>query len=164
MTSASSDDINQMMKFKSEVLIELQKKDTHSHAPENSKKLSTKNQEENSSIDKQRKKSHANQEMHIIVNNYKGFQDYMKEKSIDVEIASQTFELLNKSGASTLQEIRNYICENIDPEDFNNETTPLKIDRHVNMMYIDDLLDVEHINNKEVYVLQDSFIKLARGE
>ena len=164
LTSASSDDINQMMKFKSEVLIELQKKDTHSHAPENSKKLSTKNQEENSSIDKQRKKSHANQEMHIIVNNYKGFQDYMKEKSIDVEIASQTFELLNKSGASTLQEIRNYICENIDPEDFNNETTPLKIDRHVNMMYIDDLLDVEHINNKEVYVLQDSFIKLARGE
>lgn len=164
LTNASSDDINVMMNFKSEILKQLQNKDTLSHAPEDTKKLSIKNQEENSSNDKQREKSQVNQKTTNTVNIYKGFQDYMKEKGIDVEIASKTFELLSKTGASTLQAITNYICEGLDPEDFNEDITPLKIDRHVNMMYLDDLIDIEHRNNKELYVLQESFIKLARGE
>ena len=123
-----------------------------------------KKQEETSLNDNQSEKSLCNQKNTSIINNYMGFQDYMKEKGIDVEIASQTFELLNKSGASTLQGIINYICDGLDPEDYNEDITPLKIDRHINMMYIDDLLDVEHRNNKEVYILQDSFIKLAKGD
>ena len=84
----------------------------------------------------------------------------MEEKGIDVEIARLTYELLNQSGANTLQEITNHICQGIDPEDFNNETTPLKIEVHVNKLYMSDYLDF----NSNKYELQDSFIELARGE
>ena len=160
LTNASSDDINEMMKFEREIINQLQKKDDLSHAPEDSKKLSMKNQKENSSINNQSEKSHVNQKTTNIVNNYIVFEERMKEKHIDVEIASQTYELLSKSGSSTLQEIINYIFETQDPEDFNNDKTPLKIETHINKLYMNDYLDF----NRNKYELQESFIELANAK
>ena len=160
LSRASSDDITLMMNFEQEIKNELQKIDIHTHDPVDSKKLSKKNQEENASIDKQDKKTLTNQKITSIVNNYKQFEEHFEEIGIDVEIASKTYELLTTSGESTLQEITNYICQGIDPEDFNNETTPLKIHRHVERLYMYDYLDF----NSNKYELKDAFINLARGE
>lgn len=157
---SSSHDINEMMKFHKNILEKLQKQDTLSHDPEEQKICITKEMSENSSIDNQSNISHENDEIINVHNISLQFKEQMKEKSIDVEIALQTYALLSTSGACTLQEIRNYICEGLDPEDYNEETTPLKVDVHVNKLYMNDYLDF----NNQRYELQDSFIALARGE
>lgn len=150
-------DINTMMKFNDEILRNLQKKedaDTHSNAQELC--ITTKNNE-SSSNSNQDENSFANPDCNNLHNINLTFQEQMKEKHIDVEIASLTYALLSKSGAQTLQEIINYIFETQDPEDFNNETTPLKIETHINKLYMNDYLDF----NSNKYELQESFIKLA---
>ena len=58
---------------------------------------------------------------------------------------------------ATKQDIVNYIHETVDPNDFNNETTPLKIDRHLNKMYMYDLLEFNTPN----YELTQEFIDLV---
>ena len=80
----------------------------------------------------------------------------MQKKNIDINIALQTYELLS-SGAHTLQEIINHICDGLDPEDFNEETTPLKIEMNVERLNMNDYIDF----NKGKYELQDSFIELV---
>ena len=157
-------DINNMMKFNEKIINDLQKKDTYSQDPESEKICTYSNQEENSLNEKSSKNKCANENCTYLHIDKSRFKEQIEEKGIDVEIAYKTYELLSKKGASTLQGITNYICQEFDPEDFNNETTPLKIERHVNMMYLDDLIDIEHRNNKELYVIQKSFIALARGE
>lgn len=164
LKTSSLHDISNMMKFNEDILKQLQKSedpDTNSNAQEIC--ITTKNNE-SSSNSNQSETGFANQNCTSLHNISLRFQEHMKENGIDIDIALQTFELLCKTGASTMQGIINHIHETIDPEDFNNETTPLKIERHVNMMYVDDLLDVETRNNKEVYVMQESFIALARGD
>lgn len=162
LNTSSLQDISNMMKFHDEILNDLQKnEDIHMNSNAQEICITTKS-DDSSSKSNQKENSFANQDCNSLHNITLTFQEHMKEKGIDIDIAQQTYELLSKLGASTLQGIVNHIHETIDPEDFNNETTPLKIERHVNMMYIDDLLDIEHRNNKEVYVLQDSFIKLVK--
>ncbi len=51
------------------------------------------------------------------------------------------------------------IHETIDPDDFNNETTPLKIDCHLNQMFMHDLLEF----NGNKYELTPEFVDLVRG-
>jgi len=83
---------------------------------------------------------------------------YCKEK-IDVEIACNTYEYLQAHEGGTVQDIVNYIHETIDPDDFNNETTPLKIDRHLNQMFMYDLLEFE--GNR--YELTPEFVELVEN-
>ena len=159
LTNASSDDITLMMDFEREILQQLQKQDTHSHAPEETKKISTTNQEENSSNGKQDKKSQVNQETTSIVNNYIEFKDTMIEKNIDVEIACQTYQFLRSSGQGTLQEITNYICEGKDPDEITSSHIAMKIELDVERLFVNDYLDF--IGNK--YELQESFIELVNN-
>ena len=159
LSVSSSDDINDMMKFHDELIKKLLDKKINTHTPEESKICTYSKTDESSSNDNQDKNKCANENctyLHIVTLQFK---ERIEEINVDVEIARQIFELLS-SGAHTLQEITNYICEGIDPEDFNNETTPLKIEMHVNRLYMNDYLDF----NKNKYELQDSFIELARGE
>ena len=160
---SSSSDIMQMMKFHDELTKSLQKKDTPSQDAAHTKSCTSKETPDSSLNEKQSENKNANSDFPILHIDSFQFQEHMKEIGVDVEIAHKTYELLS-SGAHTLQEIRNYICEGIDPEDYNEETTPLKVDVHINKLYMSDLIDIEHINNKEVYILQESFIELARGE
>lgn len=83
--------------------------------------------------------------------------DILEEKHIDVEIACDTYTYLQAKGEATKQDIVNYIHETVDPNDFNNETTPLKIDRHLNKMYMHDLLEFNTPN----YELTQEFIDLV---
>ena len=85
--------------------------------------------------------------------------EFLNEKHIDIVIASNTYEYLNEHHKATTQEIVNYIHETIDPDDFNNDTTPLKIDRHLNQMYMHDLLEF----NGNRYELTQDFIDLVGG-
>ena len=99
--------------------------------------------------------------MHILHIFSLQIKEQLIEKHIDVEIAQQTYEYLQANKTATTQDIVNYIHETIDPDDFNNETTPLKIDNHLNRMYMYDLL--EFTGNK--YELTPEFIELVkRGE
>ena len=83
-----------------------------------------KKMKENSSNENQSANKNANQNCINLHIEKSRINDILEEKNIDVEIAYQTNELLSKSAASTLQEIPNYICDGIDPQDFNAETTP----------------------------------------
>ena len=83
--------------------------------------------------------------------------DILEEKNIDITISSQTYEYLNEHEKATTQEIVNYIHETIDPDDFNNDKTPLKIDRHLNQMFMHDLLEF----NAPYYELTQTFIDLV---
>lgn len=85
--------------------------------------------------------------------------EQLSEKHIDVEIAQQTYEYLQANTTATTQDIVNYIHETVDPDDFNNDTTPLKIDRHLNRMFMNDLL--EFTGNE--YELTQEFVDLVAG-
>ena len=80
--------------------------------------------------------------------------DQIVKMDIDVEIAQDTFNYLIRNDTGTIQDIINYIHETIDPDDFNNETTPLKIKNHLNRMFMHDLLDF----NSNKYELTDEFM------
>ena len=154
------DDINNMMKFQNDIVKKLQKKETLSHDPEEQKICTSKKLKENSSNEKQDTNKCGFDEIPILHIEKSKFKEHFEEIGVDVEIAYQTYALLSKSGAQTLQEITNNICEGQDPDDFNNETTPLKIEFEINKLYMNDYLDF----NNQRYELQDSFIALARGE
>ena len=83
--------------------------------------------------------------------------EFLEEKNIDVEIACDTYEFLIRNDEGTLQDITNYICETVNPDDFNNETTPLKIDNNLNRMFVHDLLDF----NRNSYELTDQFMQVV---
>lgn len=74
-------------------------------------------------------------------------------------IALQTYELLDDYEKLTLQELINKICETLDPDDFNNDTTPLKIEMHVSKMYMNDLLDF----NERYYELTPEFVRIVES-
>ena len=108
----------------------------------------------------QSKKECANSNLHILhifKNEIKGF---LEEKHIDVEIACDTYTYLQDHSTATTQEIVNYIHETIDPDDFNNDKTPLKINTHLNRMFMHDLLEF----NAPYYELTQEFIDLVGGE
>jgi len=156
---SSRDDKMKMFDYKAKLVKQLQK-ETHNLTPSKTSKICTsKNQEENSSNDNQDKNNMVNQDITNIVNNYIEFEDTMKEKHIDVEIAQQVYEHLS-SGAMTLEEITRKLCEGLNPDDIDNSHIAMKIDNHVNRLYMNDYLDF----NVNKYELKESFIKLARGE
>lgn len=155
---SSRDDKMKMFDYKAKLVKQLQK-ETHNLTPSKTSKICTsKNQEENSSNDNQDKNNIVNQDITNIVNNYIEFKDTMNEKHIDVEIAQQVYELLT-SGAKTLQEITNHICEGLNPDDIDNSHIALKIDNHVNRLYMNDYLDF----NVNKYELKESFIELVNN-
>lgn len=157
---SSRDDKLRMLNYKRE-LVESLENNTPVDTSSCTKKICTsKETNEKSQNMKQKEIKSANENctsLHIFKND---IQDILKEKGIDVEIAQDTFNYLQENKTATMQEIVNYIHETIDPDDFNNETTPLKIDTHLNRMFMNDLL--EFVGNK--YELRQEFIDLAGGE
>ena len=157
LKTSSLKDISTMMKFHDEILKDLQKTedpDTNSNAQKIC--ITTKNNE-NSSNSNQSENGFANQNCTSLHNISLQFKEVLEEKNIDIDIASQVYQLLT-SGAKTLQEIINYICEGLNPEDFNNAHLPLKIETHVNKLYFNDYLDF----NINKYELKESFIELVK--
>lgn len=147
-----------------EKIVEDMKKNTHPPAHADETKICTsKKTDENAQNVNQDNVKCANENctlLHIFKTQIK---EVLDEKLIDVEIAQQTFEFLQVKGTATEQDIVNYIHETVDPYDFNNETTPLKIKRHLNNMFMHDLL--EFTGNR--YELTPEFVDLvqaARGE
>lgn len=160
LSTSTLEDMGNMMNFNNEIIESLQKEETRSHDPESDKICIVKEIDESSSNSNQSETSFANQDCTSLHNTSLTFKEQIEEINVDLHIAKQIYALLSKSGAHSLQEITNYICEGLDPEDFNNETTPLKIEMDVNRLYMSDYLDF----NKNKYELTKSFIALARGE
>ena len=159
---SSRDDKLKMFEFKEKLNIALEKKRDTPSGSKTSKICTSKNQEENSSKANQSKNKNAN--INCTLEHIFRFEikEQLEEINVDVEIAHQVYELLT-SGAKTLQEITNSICEGLDPEDFNEETTPLKIEMNVERLYMSDYLDF----NAPHYELQESFVELvetAKGD
>ena len=159
----TSRDILQMIEFKESLLDgsgENVEKNTHSDTPPYEEEFcgNSKTAEKSQNLN-QSKSFSSNQNCGMLPIITSQFKEVLSEKNIDVEIARQTFEFLHTNSTATTQDIVNYIHETVDPEDFNNETTPLKIDYHLNLMYMHDLLEVK--GNK--YSLTDEFVALAVG-
>ena len=156
LNNSSSNDINEMFEFQDELNKRLKIEEAPPKTQNNQKICTSKEINENTQNTNQSENKNANQDFPILhISNLK-FKNQMKEIGVDVEIACKTYELLT-SGFKTLQEIINYIYEYIDPEDFNNETTPLKIKNNVNKLYKNNYIDLK--SNK--YILQESFIELV---
>ena len=157
---ASREHMLKMFELKDE-LVEMLKKNTHPPAPAEMTKICTYSKEDESAQNSnQSKKECANSNLHILhifKNEIKGF---LEEKHIDVEIACDTYTYLQEHSTATTQDIVNYIHETIDPDDFNNDKTPLKINTHLNRMFMHDLLEF----NAPYYELTQEFIDLVGGE
>ena len=140
-------------------LIENLKKQTHLSQNENEAKICTSNKtDESAQNSKQDNVETANKNCTLLHIFKSKIADILEEKHIDVEIACDTYTYLQAKGEATKQDIVNYIHETVDPNDFNNETTPLKIDRHLNKMYMHDLLEFNTPN----YELTQEFIDLVK--
>ena len=159
---ASREDMLKMFTLKQDLiegLIADMKKKTHPPQSENEAKICTYSKSnENAQKGNQDKNKNANQNctlLHIFKSKIGGV---LEEKHIDVEIACDTYQYLQDKGEATMQDIVNYIHETVDPNDFNNETTPLKIDTHLNRMFMHELLEF----NRNRYELTQEFIDLVK--
>lgn len=156
---SSRDDKLHMLNYKQK-LFEKVEKETHTLTPaENTKICTSKETDESAQNVNQNKNKCANPNLHILHIFKNEIKDFLEEKKIDVEIACNTYEYLQAHEGGTVQDIVNYIHETIDPDDFNNETTPLKIDRHLNQMFMYDLLEFE--SNR--YELTPEFVELVEN-
>lgn len=156
---ATREDMLKMFDLKQEIIDNMKKTDTPLKPADETKICTSKKQNENSLNEKQANNKSANQNctsLHIFTSQIK---EVLDNKNIDVEIACDTYKFLQSKGKATTQDIVNYIHETIDPDDFNNETTPLKIDRHLNQMFMHDLL--EYKGNS--YELTKEFIDLVNA-
>ena len=157
---ASRDDMLSMFEFKDKLLDDLQKSETPL-APADDKEICTsKESNENAQDTQQSNVECANNTLHKNFTFKSQIKEFLEEKHIDMCIAQQTFNCLWTNGAQTQQDITNYICETVDPDDFNNETTPLKIETHVNRMYMHDLL--EFTGNR--YELTPDFVDMVTSQ
>ena len=87
--------------------------------------------------------------------------EFLDEKHIDMFIASQTYTFLTSKKTATTQDIINYIHETVPPEDAEQTHLAMKIDTHLNRMFMNDLLDF----NGNKYELTPEFVNLVeRGE
>jgi len=157
---ASRDDMLRMFEFKARLFEgDVEKTDTPPHDHDNAKNRQYNQSDENAQESKPRDVELSNNTL-TINNIFKSkIAEFLNEKHIDIVIASNTYEYLNEHHKATTQEIVNYIHETIDPDDFNNETTPLKIDTHLNRMFMSDLLEF----NAPHYELTQDFIDLVAG-
>lgn len=155
---ASREDMLKMFTLKQDLIEDMKKTDTPLSTADETKICTYSKSNENSQNEKRGKNKNANQNctlLHIFKNEIK---DILDEKHIDVEIALDTYTYLQAKGEATMQDIVNYIHETVNPDDFNNETTPLKIDTHLNRMYLQDLLEF----NRNKYELTPEFVDLVR--
>ena len=161
LSNTSSYDIDTMMNFKDEIVEEI-KKSKGIPETQNEQKICTYSKTmENPLNDKQSKKNIGNQENTNIVIFSLAYKEQFEEIDIDVECAYEIYEILS-SGEKTIQEIINKYCEFSDPDDFNSERTPLKVEDNVTRLFMHDFIDLEKINNVEVYYLQDKFVELVQ--
>ena len=148
-----------MFDYKEKLVKQLQK-ETHPLTPSKTSKICTsKKSKENSLNTNQDKNKNANPDLHILHIFKSKIKEQFEEKNIDVEIAYKTYEFLTSSGQGTLQEITNYICEGKDPDEITSSHLAMKIDLHLNRLYMNDYLDF----NINKYELQESFIELVNN-
>lgn len=161
--NASRNDMLKMFEFKESLFSTSEKKRHPPFVAENKKICTYSKTDKSAQNEKQKNVECANENctlLHIFKSTIKEFLD---EKNIDVEIACNTYEFLTSNKHGTLQDIVNYIYETVDRDDFNNETTPLKIDVHLNRMFMNDLVEFD----RNHYELTPEFVELvdtARGE
>ena len=155
---ASRDDMLKMFEFKARLLEgDVEKTDTPPHADNEHEIRQYKESNKDAQEDKRGNVELPNNTL-TIENIFKSkIAGILEEKNIDIVISLQTYEYLNEHEKATTQEIVNYIHETIDPDDFNNDKTPLKIDRHLNQMFMHDLLEF----NAPYYELTQTFIDLV---
>lgn len=154
------DDMLKMFEFKEKLLKGSDEKtDTPPHTRVAQEICTCKASNENAQEDKQSNVECACTPVHIQDIFKSKIKEFLSKENVDMCIAQDTFDYLTRNGDGTLQDITNYISETVDPDDFNNETTPLKIAVHVEKLYLLDLLDFK--GNR--YELQPKFIDLVNA-
>jgi len=151
---STREDKMRMLNYYAELVESLKKQDPPLTLADTKEICTYKEKDENAQNMKQSENECANPSLHILHIFKSELKPFLDEKKIDIEIACDTYEFLIKNDEGTLQDIVNYIHETVDPDDFNNETTPLKIDNHLNRMFMQDLLDF----NGNKYELTDAFM------
>ena len=151
-----------MMNFKDEIVEEI-KNSKGIPETQNEQKICTYSKTmENPLNDKQSKKNICNPKNTNITIFSLAYKEQFEDMGIDVECAYEIYEILS-SGEKTLQQITNKYCEFSNPDDFNSERTPLKVENNVTRLYVCDFIDMEKKNNVEVYFLQERFVELVEN-
>ena len=162
LNNTSSYDIDTMMNFKDEIVEEI-KNSKGIPETQNEQKICTYSKTmENPLNDKQSKKNICNPKNTNITIFSLAYKEQFEDMGIDVECAYEIYEILS-SGEKTLQQITNKYCEFSNPDDFNSERTPLKVENNVTRLYVCDFIDMEKKNNVEVYFLQERFVELVEN-
>ena len=159
IADASREDMLNMFEFKETLESDIKKNDTLAEDLEISKNSPNSKQTENTRNSKQDDLQNVNQNQTSLAIFKTEIKEFLEEKDIDVEIASMTYEYLQAHEDGTLQDITNYICGTVNPEDFNADITPLKIKREVYRMYMNDVVDF----NEPLYNLTSEFLDRVKA-
>lgn len=158
LEKASKDDMQKMFDIKKSYVEEFEKNKKADTTAETSKNSPYSKSTEQSLNSEQENVKSLNKNWRCLAIFKNEIQDFLNEKNVDIDIAAQTFEFLQSHEKATQQDITNYIFETVDRDDFNSETTALKIETHLNKMFMQDLLDF----NEPYYELTQNFIDIVK--
>ena len=102
-----------------------------------------------------------NSDNSIVIEN----EDLLKEKGIDFAIAKEIYDLLVEYDELNLDEIRTNLCRYENPEDYNNESLPLKVEMNVKRLEDNDFLEITSYSNKaKSYIYTDKLKRIFEGD
>ena len=163
--NAPLDVITQMAKYKHEIDNLFNEKNNGDIVSQNSEVLhSNEKTKENPPIVNSSKDTICKKELHNIHNTQSDIQSILEEINVEYGIAHEIYGVLS-SGNKNLEEIRSNICECVNPDDFNVENLPLKVEVSLKRLVEHDfLVTIEPINQAKRYELTSEFSKLFEGD
>jgi hypothetical protein len=158
-------DLSNMMEYKNEIYDEFHKKFSEDMSSDNGDDFAhtTKNKEK-APIDDSSNDSMCNSELPIDVNTQSKIKGILDEINVEYGIAHEIYGALS-SGDKNLEEIRSSICECVNPDDFNVENLPLKVEVSLKRLVEHNfLVTIEPINQAKRYEMTSEFSKLFEGD
>lgn len=169
LNDASLEDINNFNGFKKEIYDDIiedgEKNKEYTSSDDGSKFQEHQKTMEKSSIanpnDKGLLTEKINSDNSIVIDN----EDLLKEKGIDFAIAKEIYDLLVEYDELNLNEIRTNLCRYENPEDYNNESLPLKVEMNVKRLEDNDFLEITSYSNKaKSYIYTDKLKRIFEGD
>lgn len=169
LNDASLEDINNFNGFKKEIYENIfedgEKNKEYTSSDDGSKFQEHQKTMEKSSIpnpnDKGLLTEKINSDNSIVIEN----EDLLKEKGIDFAIAKEIYDLLVEYDELNLDEIRTNLCRYENPEDYNNESLPLKVEMNVKRLEDNDFLEITSYSNKaKSYIYTDKLKRIFEGD
>jgi len=161
LENASLDELNRMIDFKENIKNAIYEKyPSEDDVDEGKIFQETTKGADNPSNDGKPKKSLLKSESNRDNRLKKANKEFLEKIGVNVSIAFSIHDVL-ADGEKNLNEIRDILCEGVNPFDFNSENLPLAIEMNIKRLKDHDLIDIVAYSNKaETYAVNDKFSEL----